>query len=568
MSEPNAFDPYHRWLGIRPEEQPAGHYRLLALARFEDDPEVIRDAAERQMGHVRRYALGEHRKVSQKILNELAAAKACLLDERKKAKYDEQLREEVTATEEKPLPIAEQDAGPSSPPIAPARASTVTADSSEPSAFSNMVSGGPTGRRQRGVPGRRASPTLIGAAVAGACVLLALALWTVAQRRPNAGGTGTIGSDVAGPKPKAVSVGGIEEPAPTAPEDANLVFSWPLPERIDTRLWIDDEAKVLPRDGNTTIRFALEPGTHSLKVERQGFEPIDVPDIQLSEGESMIVPLHWRAIRTEPRFAVAPFDEAQARRHQEAWADHLGLDVEITNSIGMRLVLIPPGEFMMGSPESEEHRDNDEHQHRVRITRPFYLGVTEVAQGQWEAVMGTRPWSGKPYVKEGLDYAAGCVSWEDAQAFCESLSKKEDATYRLPTEAEWEYACRAGTTMVYHFGDDTLRLGEYAWFRDNASAEDERYAHSVGQKKANRFALYDMHGNVWESCADWYDSDYYAGSPTDDPSGAETGSHRVSRGGSHGGPPWVCRSAHRNNILPGNGHSNLGFRVARSPSGK
>ncbi len=241
----------------------------------------------------------------------------------------------------------------------------------------------------------------------------------------------------------------------------------------------------------------------------------------------------------------------------------------ITNTLGMKLKLIPKGEFLMGSPDSDEDADDHEHpQHRVRITKPFYLGVTEVTQGQWEAVMGTEPWKGQTYAKEGPDYAASCVSRDHVVAFCEKLSSKEGVTYRLPTEAEWEYACRAGTTTVYSFGDDASRLGDYAWFEDNAYDVDEKYAHRVGQKKANPFGLYDMHGNVYEWCQDWYGKDYYAGSPPDDPPGADGGSGRVLRGGSWGNSARFCRSAVRNWGSPVNRYGYLGFRVARSPSGR
>jgi formylglycine-generating enzyme required for sulfatase activity len=243
----------------------------------------------------------------------------------------------------------------------------------------------------------------------------------------------------------------------------------------------------------------------------------------------------------------------------------IGPPKDFTNSIGMKLKLIPAGEFQMGSPADKEDRD-DEHQHPVRITKPFYVGVTEVTQGQWEAVMGTRPWSDEEYVKDGPDYAASYVSWEDAREFCERLSKREGKTYRLPTEAEWEYSCRGGTTTAYHFGDDASRLDEYAWFDDNAYDVDEKYAHRVGQKKANPFGLHDMHGNVWEWCADWYESDYYKASPVDDPTGPSTASDRVYRGGSWSFSARFCRSADRSWNARSRRGSYLGFRVALVPS--
>jgi len=238
----------------------------------------------------------------------------------------------------------------------------------------------------------------------------------------------------------------------------------------------------------------------------------------------------------------------------------------LTNSIGMKLKLIPAGEFQMGSPANEEDREDDEHHHRVRITKPFYLGVYEVTQGQWEAVMETRPWSDKGYVKEGPDYAASYVSWDAAREFCELLSKREGKTYRLPTEAEWEYSCRGGTTTAYHFGNNASRLGEYAWYEVNASDVDEQYSHRVGQKKANPFGLHDMHGNVWEWCQDWYESGYYKASPVDDPTGPSTASYRVFRGGSWFSFAGLCRSAFRGGYAPTIRNFTLGFRVALVPS--
>ncbi len=230
--------------------------------------------------------------------------------------------------------------------------------------------------------------------------------------------------------------------------------------------------------------------------------------------------------------------------------------------IGMAFSRIPAGEFTMGSAESDDEQAIDEHpQHKVRITRPFLLSVCEVNQSQWIAVMGTRPWMAREWVKEGPDYPATYVSWEDAVAFCEELSSRDGVTYRLPTEAEWEYACRAETTTAYHFGDDASQLGDYAWWE--GSIGDESRAHRVGQKKANAFGLYDMHGNVVEWCSDWYDGGYYARSPVDDPAGPATGSLRVYRGGGWSSTASSCRSADRVGSMPRAGFSLLGFRVVR-----
>ena len=226
--------------------------------------------------------------------------------------------------------------------------------------------------------------------------------------------------------------------------------------------------------------------------------------------------------------------------------------VQITNSIGMRLVLIPAGQFQMGSPESDSEAYSDQKpQHTVRITKPFYLGVTEVTQEQYERVMGTNPSNFK-----GVQLPVEKVSWEEAVEFCRKLSAKEGRTYRLPTEAEWEYACRAGSQTKWCFGDNGSMLGEYAWYDDN-SANTTR---PVGEKKPNAWGLYDMYGNVWEWCSDWYGA--YQSTAVDDPTGAGAGLLRVDRGGGWGSDARGCRSADRHVGTPGDRSDYLGFRVA------
>jgi len=257
------------------------------------------------------------------------------------------------------------------------------------------------------------------------------------------------------------------------------------------------------------------------------------------------------------------FDADEALRRQEETAETLGIPVDYENEIGMKLRLIPAGQFMMGSPEDEESRWYDEVLHRVQITNPYYLGVCEVTQGEWEAVMETTPWRGKNYAIEGADYPATYVSWEDAQEFCQRLSVWGDMPYRLPTEAEWEYACRVGSTTAYFFGDSSSNLGEYAWYSENTEDRDQQHPSEVGGKQANAWGLHDMHGNVWEWCHDWYDSDY-DGAGTVDPRGPSTGMFREVRGGSWGDDPWDCRSANLAGYAPSLRYDYLGFRVACS----
>ncbi len=236
----------------------------------------------------------------------------------------------------------------------------------------------------------------------------------------------------------------------------------------------------------------------------------------------------------------------------------------VKNRFGMEFRLIKAGEFLMGSPASEKDRSSEEEQHRVRISRNFYMQTTDVTQGQWKSLVGTDPWKGKTYVKEEADYPATYVSWDDAVAFCRKLSERDGVQCRLPTEAEWEYACRAGSRAAYSFGGDAGDLSAYAWFDGHAWNQDEKYAHRVGQKRANEFGLHDMHGNVWEWCSDWHDSNYYSKSPLTDPKGPSEGSGRVFRGGSWFELPQFCRSAYRSRDSPSFRFNYLGFRVLRS----
>jgi formylglycine-generating enzyme required for sulfatase activity len=244
----------------------------------------------------------------------------------------------------------------------------------------------------------------------------------------------------------------------------------------------------------------------------------------------------------------------------------------ITNTLDMEFNKIPTGTFLMGSPESREGRHTQVYQHQVTISKAFYMQTTEVTKGQWKAVMGTEPWYGKNFkFTEGPDYAATYVSWQDAIAFCEKLSEKESNTYRLPTEAEWEYACRAGTKTIWSFGNDEKALADYAWCKENAADIDERYAHQVGLKKPNAFGLYDMHGNVYEWCDDYYGEDNYKSSPEKDPtdrsrntwSGDSGGSFRVLRGGSWNDGPRAFRSFRFPPWSGARRDSDRGFRLVR-----
>jgi formylglycine-generating enzyme required for sulfatase activity len=236
------------------------------------------------------------------------------------------------------------------------------------------------------------------------------------------------------------------------------------------------------------------------------------------------------------------------------------LENTITNTIGMEFVLIPAGEFDMGSPSDEEGRCTDEGPvHHVNIGKAFYMTKYEVTQKQWREIMGDNP----SIFKGDDDLPVETVSWDDVQEFIKKLNEKEGTDkYRLPSEAEWEYACRAGTTTRYSFGDDESNLGDYAWYYENSDYE----THPVGQKKPNSWGLYDMHGNVWEWVEDCWHSDYN-GAPTDGSAWILAckydGAFRVIRGGSWSSYARFCRSAGRYRYDPRFRYCNLGFRLLK-----
>jgi formylglycine-generating enzyme required for sulfatase activity len=261
---------------------------------------------------------------------------------------------------------------------------------------------------------------------------------------------------------------------------------------------------------------------------------------------------------------VVPYDATIAREHQRNWAGHLRVPVEIENSLGMRLTLIPPGEFDMGS-DGPGAKPEETPRHRVKITRPYRIGTFEVTQGQYARLMPEPPDLAENGA--GPDHPVGLVSHEDAAEFCRRLTelpaeRKAGRRYRLPTEAEWEYACRAGTATAFNIGDE-LRA---------ADANLNRLSRvPVGRFRPNAWGLYDMHGNVCEWCADRYAADAYARpAPAVDPKGPASGNRRVSRGGGfHHGSAEMCRSADRGTELPPSFRGNdIGFRVLCEVDGK
>jgi formylglycine-generating enzyme required for sulfatase activity len=227
--------------------------------------------------------------------------------------------------------------------------------------------------------------------------------------------------------------------------------------------------------------------------------------------------------------------------------------------MGISFIKIEPGCFQMG--ENKKFKESSEAElpnHRVCIEKPFFLGETEVTQKQWEDVMGNNPSKAK-----GLYKPVEKVSWDDTQLFIKRLNEKEgDNKFRLPTEAEWEYAARAGTNTVYSFGDKADNLADYAWY---GNLGYHGSAHDVAQKKPNPWGLFDMHGNVWEWVQDWYGASYYSDSPVNDPKGPDSGQYKVYRGGSWVGKAVNLRSSVRFSGLPVTRTNDVGFRLVREP---
>jgi formylglycine-generating enzyme required for sulfatase activity/serine/threonine protein kinase len=860
--KPEAYDPYYQWLGIPPKDQPPNHYRLLGVEQFESNLDVIASAAERQTAHLRTFQLGKYSDLSQRLLNEVAKAKVCLLNPAKKAAYDEKLKQQ--------LPLA-QAVLLSAPPAPPPPNASPKSQLGEYRLLAKLGSGGmgtvykarhtklektvalkvlakgslvdseaiARFEREMKAVGQLNHPNIVQAhdareiggtrflvmeyvdgvnlaklvdacgplPVADACELvrqtalgldhahqhglvhrdikpsnlmldsqgqvkildLGLAMFQPGQlsgaERITASGqamgtidymapeqalasrdvdiradlyslgctlykllsghapfsgpkyqdvvnklaaharepvrpirkvradvpaelaavldrllakdpaarfatpaevvqviapfaagakltplvarAGALASTIAAPSPiaTAASSAHVETLSNLASQSQSItrprlnLAGW-LPPRFHTPGWlavaagggaalvlltvvillrkdgkqtrieVPDGSKVtISAKGDVDVTLPKEEGTEAQRhkgtegsgkpgSERSGQQAVVSPPLPPGEGRGEGASSTTSPIANPqspvPPLAIAPFDEKKAKGHQEAWAKHLGVLVEDTNSLGMKLVLIPPGEFEMGAtPEEIQWASgeggkgyngqpwyfygvpNEAPRHRVQITKPFYLGMYPVTQAEYETVMGVNP---SEFAKDKHEKAQGIdtrrhpvekVNWDDATDFCRKLSampaeRAARRVYRLPTEAEWEYACRAGTTTRWWCGDDEAELEAVAWHHGNAGGT----THPVGQKRPNAWRLYDMHGNVWQWCADWFSQDYYRQSSPSDPQGPATGSLRVLRGGSYGHFPSACRAAFRDIFGPATRYSDYGFRVVAEVAGK
>ncbi len=318
-----------------------------------------------------------------------------------------------------------------------------------------------------------------------------------------------------------------------------------------------DEKMEGNRDGKVDVGEAFKYARNKVTQQTLKSGTLQVPELCGKINERMILTTCDRNRMRGPGFAGCsppessglttlsfPMTAEQAQQVQENAARQLGvpkdLRLDIGDGVEIECVFIPAGEFLMGSPNTETQRGSDEGpQHRVWISTPFYMGKYEVTQAQWQAIMRKNPSTFK-----GEDtLPVESVSWEDCQKFCRWLSARVGQTVRLPTEAEWEYACRAGSPTKFYFGDRYSDLDDYAWYSKNSGKK----THPVGRKKPNAFGLYDLHGNVWEWCEDvWHD--HYRGAPTDGSAWTKGGNsaRRIVRGGSWEYGPADCRAAYRN----------------------
>jgi formylglycine-generating enzyme required for sulfatase activity/serine/threonine protein kinase len=322
-----------------------------------------------------------------------------------------------------------------------------------------------------------------------------------------------------------------------------------------------------------TIRVEREHSAGPVEVRLQGLpagvqaspETITIP-ADADEGETELSVARDVTSRTITVALRARGDGAEATGDFVIRVE--GVAREVTNSLGMKMVLVPAGKFQMGSPAEENNRGFDEDLHEVEITHPFYLGIHEVTQDQYARVMGENPsyfsatgeGSSKVKGQETGRFPVEMVSWSDAREFCRRLSalpeeKRRGSLYRLPTEAEWEYACRAGTSTAFHFGEQlSSRQANFA-----AADSSVQSTTAVGSCAPNAWGLHDLHGNVWEWCQDWYDG--YDATSRQDPNGPRSGDSRVLRGGSWADAPADCRSANRSKLLPPLRTQHIGFRV-------
>jgi formylglycine-generating enzyme required for sulfatase activity len=340
-----------------------------------------------------------------------------------------------------------------------------------------------------------------------------------------------------------------------------------VPDKSDSKL--PDLIQQIRSGYNDTVKRAnAGKGTKFVVLTERYVAALDKLMRSLASREELDLALNVKAEKGRVEFIVADvavqiakLSESVSKANPKVVTKAVpkagrAMTIDLGGGTEMTLLWIPSGTFRMGSPNNESGRGGNEGpEHEVTISKGFWMGKYEVTQEQYEQVTGHNPSNVK-----ADNNPVESVSWDDANKFCETMVKKTGKAVRLPTEAEWEYACRAGTTTKYYAGNGLSDLVKTGWYRNT-----EGGIHPVGQKEPNPFGLYDMLGNVWEWCEDRYDEDYYRHSPGKDPRGPATGSSRVFRGGSWYAYATRCRAAQRNARSPGHSESGLGFRVVLPP---
>jgi len=327
--------------------------------------------------------------------------------------------------------------------------------------------------------------------------------------------------------------------------------------------------------GQEPMKWDLEVKGGGLVIAKSGKKPIE-PEEPLTKIQKILADLGYKDVSPDAILSILdksveprkkpdppkPKIEPSVKPGKPPQNKTSSIEPEFVNSINMKFVYIPPGEFMMGSPPDEPGRSDDEILHKVTLTKGFYMQTTQVTQKQWMAIMGSNP----SHFKHDENCPVEQVSYDNIQDFIKKLNLKEGADkYRLPTEAEWEYACRAGTTTPFYFGkclsaNQANYDGNYP-LEDCPKGQYREKTVPVGSFAPNAWGLYDMHGNVWEWCQDWYGN--YTADAVPDPTGPSSGSSRVLRGGGWNSVARYCRTAYRYYISPGSGLSYYGFRLVR-----
>ena len=681
MSE---FDPYYEWLGIPLSDQPSNHYRLLSIPVYESNTDVIKSAAERQTMFLRSFQSGEQGDAAAKLLNEVAAARVCLLNVQDRKAYDTHLRFSQQPVQQPVQPVSTQISGPLAGNVNPALRI--------PDGISSRgLQNAPVQRHKFKVRRKRVKPVwqrpsvvvpvgLVSLAIAFLLVFFGIVkydtpirLQHVVTDKQSSG----LRPPVTAVKPKTVeqprSVAPIESTPITNSNDGRGTLA-PVMSADDTMRFItalnsarefqvqrklsDAAAQLViakhlestPQYSSgfnraafiqqmleqftrlttsaideytegSVIRYArskdavvvaITSSTLTIRAEGENKEylrndlslgiAMGIADTNFGEGPwkgfmqaaFLLTSPEWKdsyLVKGTEYWAVGDASLAPAGTFAEYRNDYVDVDSPkllgrdssiptgnmrpdehstslpiLINSIDMQLVRVPSGTFMMGSPESEPDRQKDETEHQVTITRDFFMQTTEVTQEQWKTVMDTEPWKRENPEKPDSKKPATYVSWNEAIEFCTKLTAAENNKYRLPTEAEWEYACRAGARTAWSFGDQETALVVSAWFKINSSDLGESFAHPTATKEPKLFGLYDLHGNVWEWCHDRYSADYHSTGPFNDPHGATVGTTRVLRGGSWDNEAELTRSAHRHYQTVDFRGPHAGFRVVQELS--